>query len=143
MQFHQVKPEHKLKKSRRIGRGGKKGTTSGRGTKGQKARAGAKIRPAIRDIIKKLPKLRGVYFKSFRQKPAIVNLERIDKKFKDNQIVNPESLIKAGLVSKFRGRIPAIKILGGGKLSKKFSFSKLSLSKSAKEQILKAGGTIK
>jgi len=55
MQIHDLKPKTKQKKSRQIGRGGKRGTTSGRGTKGQSARAGNKKRPELRDIIKKLP----------------------------------------------------------------------------------------
>ena len=59
MQLHEIKPTHKLKTKKRVGRGGKKGTYSGRGVKGQKSRAGAKIRPEIRDLIKKMPKKRG------------------------------------------------------------------------------------
>ena len=78
MQFHQLIQKTKFRKSRRVGRGGKRGTYSGRGIKGQKARAGAKIRPALRDILKKIPKLRGYKFKSFRQKPSVVNLEDIE-----------------------------------------------------------------
>ena len=48
-----------LMKSRRVGRGGKRGKTSGRGGKGQTARSGNKIRPEWRDLIKKIPKRRG------------------------------------------------------------------------------------
>ncbi len=57
MQLHQLQPSHKNRSKKRIGRGGKRGTYSGRGMKGQKARAGRKIRPAIRDLIQSLPKL--------------------------------------------------------------------------------------
>jgi len=60
MQLHQLQPIHKNKVKKRIGRGGKRGTYSGRGQKGQKARAGAKIKPAERELFLKLPKLRGV-----------------------------------------------------------------------------------
>ena len=59
MQIHQLKREHPRQKARQIGRGGKRGKTSGRGTKGQLARAGHKLRPELRDLIKKLPKRRG------------------------------------------------------------------------------------
>jgi len=59
MQLHELNPEHKNKTKKRIGRGGKRGTYSGRGMKGQNARAGRKLRPAIRDLIQQLPKLRG------------------------------------------------------------------------------------
>jgi len=40
MQLHQLKPNHKKKSRKRVGRGGKKGTYSGKGMKGQKSRAG-------------------------------------------------------------------------------------------------------
>lgn len=59
MQLHELKPIHKRKKPKRIGRGGKRGTYSGRGVKGQKARAGRKLKPIIREIIKRYPKIRG------------------------------------------------------------------------------------
>ncbi len=59
MQLHQIKPLHKPQKSKRVGRGGKRGTYSGKGIKGQKSRAGKNIRPAIRDFIGKIPKLKG------------------------------------------------------------------------------------
>lgn len=59
MQLHQLKPDHDLRAKKRVGRGGKRGTTSGKGTKGQKSRSGHRIRPAERDLIQRLPKLRG------------------------------------------------------------------------------------
>ena len=65
MQLHEVVPIHKNKSKKRIGRGGKRGTYSGRGMKGQKSRAGHKISPAIRDLLQRTPKLRGV-----KNKPA-------------------------------------------------------------------------
>ena len=59
MQFHSLKRKTPNKKSKAVGRGGKRGKTSGRGTKGQNARAGRKKRPELRDFIKRVPKLRG------------------------------------------------------------------------------------
>src|SRR6185436_9942877 len=67
MQIHNLKRQHKNKKDRLVGRGGKHAKTSGRGGKGQTARAGNKRRPELRDIIKKLPKNRGYQFKSARK----------------------------------------------------------------------------
>jgi large subunit ribosomal protein L15 len=64
MQLHELKPRHKLKKKKRVGRGGKRGTYSGRGQKGQLARAGRKLKPIVREIIKRYPKLRGYKFKA-------------------------------------------------------------------------------
>jgi ribosomal protein L15 len=60
MQLYQLKPIHPRISQKRVGRGGKRGTFSGKGTKGQHARAGHRIRPAERDFIQRLPKLRGV-----------------------------------------------------------------------------------
>lgn len=143
MQLHNIKPRHKLKKSRRIGRGGKRGGYSGRGIKGQKSRAGAKIRPAIRDLMMKLPKQRGVSFKSFRDKPEILNLDVFEKNFQSGELVNPRTIVKRGLSEMKNGKLPRIKILGNGELSKKLSFSEISASGSARVKIEKAGGEIK
>ncbi len=76
MQIHNLKREHKNKKDRLVGRGGKHAKTSGRGGKGQTARAGNKRRPELRDIIKKLPKNRGYQFKSVR-KPFMLDKGKI------------------------------------------------------------------
>ena len=67
MQIHEVKRNKKQKSHVQLGRGGRHGKTSGRGGKGQTARAGNKRRPEMRDIIKKIPKLRGYKFKSIQK----------------------------------------------------------------------------
>mgnify|MGYP001599183416 CR=1 FL=1 len=84
MQIHNLKRQHKNKKDRIVGRGGKHAKTSGRGGKGQTARAGNKRRPELRDIIKKLPKNRGYRFKS-KKTPFMITREKITKgeKFSD------------------------------------------------------------
>ena len=70
MQLHELQPFHRLKrKAQRVGRGGKRGTTSGKGTKGQKARAGHRIRPAERDLIIRIPKLRGFAQRKIVRRP--------------------------------------------------------------------------
>lgn len=76
MQIHNLKRQHKNKRDRLVGRGGKHAKTSGRGGKGQTARAGNKRRPELRDIIKKLPKNRGYQFHSVRQ-PVLVKSDKI------------------------------------------------------------------
>src|SRR5436853_265391 len=96
-----LKRTTKNKKPKLVGRGGTRGKTSGRGTKGQKARAGHKIRPHIRDIIKKLPKLRGRgknINKAFRIKPAVVNLAMIEKAYDAHTAVTPATLFAQGLI---------------------------------------------
>src|SRR3989344_3635693 len=146
MQLHNIKPKHKSKKSRRVGRGGKRGGYSGRGMKGQKSRAGAKIRPAIRDLMMKFPKRRGRAkhaFKSLFFKPAILNLGDIEKKFKNGEIVSPKSLFEKGLIGRKKGVLPEVKILGEGEISKKLAFQNILLSKSARVKIEKTGGSVK
>jgi len=132
MQLHELRPVYKTKKKKRVGRGGKRGTYSGRGVKGQKARAGAKIRPVLRDFIKKIPKKRGYRFKGRKkEKPQIVNLKDLEKHFKEGGVVNPETLLKKGLVSKIKGdKIPKVKILGQGTVTKRLKIENCSVSKS-------------
>jgi len=141
VQLHQLQPIHKLKKRKRVGRGGKRGTYSGRGMKGQRSRAGKRLKPAIRELIKRYPKLRGYKFKGFRPKPAIINLEVLERKFQTGEKVTPKSLLKKRLIRKMKGRLPGVKILGTGKLTKKLTIEGCQVSKSAKEKIEKSGGT--
>ncbi len=134
MQLHHLVSK-KIRETQRIGRGGKRGTFSGRGTKGQKARAGAKIRPAIRDVLKKIPKLRGSKFKSFRPQPQVINLDTLQNKFPNGGIISPESLVKSGLVAKIKGKTPVIKILGRGESKVNFVFRDVLLSRSVKTKL--------
>lgn len=146
MQFHDLKRVHKNKKRMTVARGGKRGKTAGRGGKGQSARAGNKRRPEWRDIIKKLPKLRGRGvnpLKPFGLRPTVINLGLIDQIFEAKDSVNPVSLAEKGLIETKSGKTPRVKILGGGELTKAMQFSGVALSGSAKEKIEKAGGTIK
>ena len=139
---------HNLQKSegrnkRRIGRGGKRGSFSGKGIKGQKARSGHRIRPQIRDVIKKLHKRRGYFFHSLADKPAIINLADLEKNFKNGDKITPKVLVLSGLVKTKGDKMPKIKILGGGlpdgkagKLTKKLIFDKnILMSESVKKEI--------
>lgn len=143
MQIHQLKRKTPSKKAKYIGRGGKRGTTSGKGTKGQKARAGHKIRPEFRDILKKLPKLRGYKFPTVTEKALPINLNMIEKVFVDGGEITPAILIERGLAKTRGGKTPRIKILGTGNLSRKISISGCDVSASAKEKIEKVGGEVK
>jgi len=144
MQIHELKANTGNKKKRVVGRGGKRGKTSGRGTKGQKARAGHKIRPAMRDIIKKLPKLRGRGIhpnKPVMIRPsASVNVSLLSRV--KAETITPEILVAEKLVRRINGRVPVIKILGDGEISKAVKISGCLFSKSAKEKIEAAGGSI-
>lgn len=144
MQIHQIKPE-KRKKKKTVGRGGKRGTYSGRGNKGQKARSGASIDPLFEggrsSLVERLKKVRG--FKSRNPKKNIIKLEKLEKSLKDGDVVSIESLVKSNIVDKTSSK-NGVKILGGGKITKKLTVTKeILLSQSAKDAIIKAGGSIK
>jgi large subunit ribosomal protein L15 len=143
MQIHQLKPKHYNRAKKRVGRGGRKGTYSGHGMKGQKSRAGRKMVPIIRELIKRYPKLKGYRRFVLDDFSAVVNLDIIEKNFNAGEVVNSENLLLKGLVSKIKGRTPKVKILGSGKLSKKLVFENCKVSASAKTIIEKAGGSIK
>lgn len=131
-----------------VARGGKRGKTSGRGGKGQTARAGNKRRPEWREIIKKIPKLRGRGRNSNKtvvtnlQKPEVVSLAAIEAAFNANEAITPTSLIEKGVVATWSGRIPRIKILGGSEATKAYKVSGCAVSETAKAAIEKAGGTV-
>ena len=131
MQAHQLQRSPSQRRGRRIGRGGKRGTYSGRGIKGQKARAGAKFRPAERDIIKKIPKLRGYRFKSFRPRAATVNLDTVERYFGAGETIDPAALLKKKMIQRIGGKTPRVKILGRGDTPKKFVFKDVIFSGAA------------
>lgn len=129
------------KKKTKLGRGNASGhgTYSGRGQKGQKARSGGrgglKLK-ALRKIWKKIPKRSG--FKSLREKMKGINLETIDKKIKNEEIINPEKLMAAGLI---RYAQEKFKVLGK-KIEQKVTIHAYAFSQSAEAAIKKAGGSI-
>jgi large subunit ribosomal protein L15 len=142
MQLNTLQRENPNKKARQVGRGGTRGKTSGRGGKGQTARAGNKRRPQMRDIIKKIPKLRGYRFNSGAIKCSPVNVGALNV-FESGATITPEVLFKAGIVRKVGGVYPHVKILGSGELSIALSVSGCVISAAARTKIEKAGGTIK
>lgn len=144
MQLHELKPKTKRQTSKRIGRGraSGKGKTSGRGTKGQKARAGHKIWPNVREQLKKLPKRRGYSFQSIQAKPAVVNISSLEAFFSAGDAVNPQVLIERRVIRGRKGETLRVKVLGDGSLTKKLAVSGCAVSASAKEKIEKAGGSV-
>ena len=148
MQINTLTRVHPNKKRMTVARGGKRGKTSGRGGKGQSARAGNKRRPEWRDILKRVPKLRGRGKNSNKtvvtnvQKPVVVNTAALQGHFKTNESINPAILVEKGLVATWSGKIPRIKILGDGELSIALKITGCDISESAKAQVIKAGGSI-
>lgn len=145
MQSNQLKRIHPNKKRMTVARGGKRGKTAGRGGKGQSARAGNKRRPEWRDIIKRVPKLRGRgknSNKPFQERPVVVNLAILETVFASNDAITPTILVEKGIISTVSGNIPMVKILGDGEITKALKISGCYISESAKEKVTKAGGTI-
>ena len=145
--MHQLKRKTPNTKHIQVGRGGKRGKTSGRGTKGQNARGNTRKRPELRDIIKKIPKLRGHgknRAKSNWDKPVVfpVNLNVLDKAFENGATVSPIALLEKGLLKSTRLPKAGIKILATGELTKKLHISKCAVSASAKAKIEAAGGSV-
>ena len=147
MQTNTLKPTHANITSPRVGRGGKRGKTSGRGTKGQNARAGHKKRPEMRDLIKKIPKLRGHgknRSRTVRNNPSYtpVNIAALELAFNAGDAVTLATLTQKGITSTRGGRVGKVKILGSGTLTKKLDLSGLEISATAKAAVEAVGGTV-
>lgn len=143
MQTHEIQPNNKTKDKKRVGRGGKKGTYSGKGCKGQKSRAGRKMQPFIREIIKRYPKIRGYRQGTTSEKGISVNLKVLEKNFEKGDKITPAVLVDKKIVRKISGKAPFVKILGSGEISKAFVIEGCLVSESAKVKIEKIGGSIK
>lgn len=137
MQFHQLKPNHKQKSRKRVGRGGKRGKTSGYGV--QKL---GRSQPRIREVLKRYPKMRGYRVSSVTESVFPINVRDLEKKFESGATIDQKALQEKGLVRTLGKKFPVIKILGDGKLEKAFTLQGLLVSKSAKEKIEKAGGKV-
>ncbi len=148
MQLNTLTPQTKAKQSVQVGRGGKRGKTSGRGGKGQTARAGHKIRPEVRDLIKKLPKRRGHgknrsrTVRTNRIPATAVNLAVLEASYAAGETVSPASLLAKGLVRRAKGRAPHVKVLGLGDITKALVVRGCEVSEAARAALTKAGGSI-
>lgn len=124
------------------GYGSRKGGTCGKGTKGQNARAGGGVRlgfeggqmPLFRRIAR-----RGFSNYPFKKEYAIINLDALEAVYSDGDTVDKKSLVEKGFI-KNEGNL--VKVLARGEFSKKISLSVDKVSKSAKEKIESAGGTV-
>ncbi len=146
MMIHEVTEKvGKKKHPKRLGRGigSGHGKTSGRGTKGAGARSGwgGSIR-ATREggqmpLFRRIPK-RGFSNVNFETKYAVVNISALDSRFDEGAEVNPDMLVKAGLI---RDTKLPVKVLGTGETKKKLTVTAAKFSETAKQKIEAAGGT--
>ena len=146
-----LKPGQARKDRKRVGRGlgSGKGRYSGRGIKGQKSRAGShKMRAGFEGgqmpLYMRLGKLRGSTSRDampigpFRTTTVPVNVAALDR-FDDGAEVTLEALVEAGVIKNTK---TDVKILGNGELKKKLTVSAHGFSKTAREKIEAAGGTV-
>lgn len=128
----------KLRKGRGIAAG--QGASCGFGMRGQKSRSGRPTRPGFEGgqmpLYRRVPKLK--HFEIINQKKfSVINLEKLNK-FKDDEVVNLDSLVKKGLI--FKPKHP-LKILGNGNIKVKLKVEAHSFTNSAKQKIEAAGGS--
>jgi large subunit ribosomal protein L15 len=143
MKLHELAPPAKSRKSdKRLGRGVGSGwgKTAGRGTKGYNSRSGGGVRPGYEGgqmpIQRRLPK-RG-FTNIFRKKIAVINLRDLGV-FESGSLVDDAALVKAGLV---KGQKDGIKLLGQGEIKVGLNVKLNQVSKSAREKIEAAGGSV-
>ena len=141
MNLHELSPaQGATKSSKRIGRGHGSGwgKTAGKGHKGQKARSGGSIRPGFEGgqmpLQRRIPK-RG-FNNIFAKKIVSVNVGSLEV-FEDGAEVTAAALIEKGIIKK---EYDGVKILAGGKLSKKLDVKASAFSETAKQKIEAAGG---
>ncbi len=143
MQLHELKsPKNSRKRKKIVGRGKGSGwgKTSGRGENGQKSRRGCSLVMSSEGgqipLIRRLPK---VGFTSHRPVlNQIVPLEVLNK-FDSNTLVDKKLLKAEGLINSIN---KPFKILDKGEITKALTLKVKSISKSAKEKVLKAGGKV-
>jgi len=126
-----IKAKKGQKKRKDVGRGvgSGHGKTAGHGTKGQRSRSGVSglKRLGMRPRILQTPKSKG--FTSMYKKNQTVSVSSINENFKDGDIVNLNTLLKADLIKRTN---QPVKILGKEKLTVKVTFEGVKLSKSVK-----------
>lgn len=129
------------RKYKRMGRGNAsgKGTTAGKGTKGQRARQGG--RKGLRQLGQKwatqaTPKLAG--FPSIHKKAAALRSSVLNR-FASGDTITVSTLIRAGLIPQ---STESVKIIDGGKLSKKITLRGIAVSASVKNQLESIGGSV-
>lgn len=133
----------KNKKRKRLGRGTGSGLgkTSGRGHKGQRSRSGHSQHVTFQGGA--MPMFRRIPKRGFNNKFALVigtvNVADLEANFNDGDEVNAETL-RAKDLAKYR--YDELKILGDGELTRKLTVTANRFSKTAREKIEKAGGTV-
>jgi len=146
MELHQLEapiPNQKTRKRVGRGEGSGLGKQSGKGHKGQKARGSGKVARGFEGgqmpLQRRIPKFG---FKSpFRVEYVALNLNQLADAIERGKLKNNITLAdlkKANLA----GKNDLVKLLGNGELTKAVTIEVNACSKSAKEKIEKAGGSV-
>ena len=129
------------KNRKRVGRGpgSGHGKTSCKGHKGQKARSGKKIKPGFEGgqmpLLRRLPKFG--FTNIHKIQVEVLNLVDLEK-FDSGTKIDQNLLLEHGLITRSTKQV---KVLGVGSLSKKLDLHLTSISKSALDAVVKAGGS--
>ena len=142
MRVHHLRPSPGARREpRRVGRGraAGQGKTAGRGTKGYLARNPKRLgyEGGQMPLVRRVPKKKG-FTPRDPEEWAVVNVERLGRRFDEDATVTPEALAEVGLV---RGRLP-VKVLGRGDLDRALTVQAHAFSRSARQKIEQAGGTV-
>jgi large subunit ribosomal protein L15 len=121
------------------GRASGQGKTAGRGTKGYLARNPKRLgyEGGQMPLLRRVPKKKG-FTNPGREEWAVVNVERLGQRFDKGSTVTPEGMAEVGLV---RGRLP-VRVLGRGDLDRALTVQAHAFSRSARQKIEQAGGTV-
>lgn len=129
-----------IKRKKRIGRGRGSGSgdTATRGHKGQKSRSGWKQKRGFEGG--QMPLKRRIPKRGFTplNRPEYLEIKLSDLERIDGDTINPSVVREARLV---RGRGPIV-LLGTGNVEKAFNIALHRVTKSAKEKITAAGGSV-
>lgn len=144
MMEHRLAPHPGARKNRkRVGRGDAagQGSTAGRGMKGQKSRSGKGARVGFEGgqlpLIKGLPMKRG-FNNVFKTYYSLVSLETLDL-FSAGDRITPELLQQRGFLKSLK---QPVKIVGDGQLTKAVTVAAHRFTRSAREKIEAAKGTV-
>ena len=142
--LNNLKPaEGSTHKKKRVGRGPGSGLgkTAGRGHKGQKSRSGYSSKIGFEGgqmpLQRRLPK-RG-FTNIFKKKWIEISLAKLEENFNAGDEITPTILHERGLIKKAKHDLV---ILGTGDMSKALKISAHRFTKTAKDKIEKAGGSI-
>lgn len=143
MKLNELSPPKGARKAvKRVGRGpgSGHGKTAGRGSKGQKSRSGGNIRPGYEGgqmpLQRRLPK-RG-FTNIFRKELAVINIRDLQR-FEKGSVVDKPALMGAGLLGR---NSLGVKLLGQGSIEYALMLKVDQCSKSAREKVEAAGGTV-